>query len=295
MSTELQAWNPEKISLIQRTIAPTVTKDEFEMFIARCKQTGLDPIARQIYAISRYDGQVGGNKMTIQVSIDGMRLLAERSGKYAGQLGPLFCGEDGKEWYEVWTSNKPPYAAKVGILRSDFQQPLWSVAKYGEYVQTKKDGSPMNLWAKMPDLMLAKCAESLALRRAFPYETSGLYTREEMGQAENEVIEGEVSIAPAEQPVQPKAKPLLNGDGSPAFPQQAEDALQQAIAQVKKEFEEVYPDFVHKIHPTDWFDHFQRTALGYVPTELLSTDLGKLRQYLSDKKKKTAKAATSGK
>lgn len=292
MSMEVQVWSPEKVSLIQRTIAPTVTKDEFDMFIARCKQTGLDPIARQIYAISRYDGQVGGNKMTIQVSIDGMRLLAERSGKYAGQLGPLFCGEDGKEWYEVWTSTKPPYAAKVGILRSDFQQPLWSVAKYAEYVQTKKDGSPMNLWAKMPDLMLAKCAESLALRRAFPYETSGLYTREEMGQADNDVIEGEVREVPAEQPA---SKPLLNGDGSPAFPagQPKPDPLEQGIAQVKKEFEEMYPDFVKKIHPTDWFEHFQKTALGYVPSELLSADLAKLREYLN-KKKKPAKA-TSGK
>lgn len=287
MSTELQTWTPDKISLIQRTIAPSVSKDEFELFIARCKQTGLDPIARQIYAISRYDAQVGGNKMSIQVSIDGMRLLAERSGKYAGQLGPLFCGEDGKEWHEVWTAKEPPYAAKVGILRSDFQQPLWSVAKYAEYVQRKKDGAAMGLWAKMPDLMLAKCAESLALRRAFPYETSGLYTREEMAQADNEVIEGEVHEVNDQPKAAPGTEHLLNGDGSPAFPEQ--DALQQAIAQVKREFEEMYPDFVKKT--PEWFEHFQRTALGHVPSELLSADIGKLRGYLAKKRGK----ATSGK
>src|SRR5260221_896420 len=221
MSMEVQTWSPERISLIQRTIAPSVSKDEFDMFIERCKQTGLDPIARQIYAISRYDKQVGGNKMTIQVSIDGMRLLAERSGKYAGQVGPLWCDED-MQWKEVWLSNKPPLAAKVGVIRSDFKEPLFAVAKYSSYVQTGKDNQVYGLWAKMPDLMLAKCAESLALRRAFPAETSGFYTREEMGQADNEVIiEAQVSeVPPAAEKASahPGTEHLVNGNGSPAFP-----------------------------------------------------------------------------
>ncbi len=240
MSMEVQTWSPERISLIQRTIAPSVTKDEFDMFIERCKQTGLDPIARQIYAISRYDKQVGGNKMTIQVSIDGMRLLAERSGKYAGQVGPLWCDED-MQWKEVWLSNKPPLAAKVGVIRSDFKEPLFAVAKYASYVQTGKDNQVFGLWAKMPDLMLAKCAESLALRRAFPAETSGFYTREEMGQADNEVIiEAQVSEVPpaAEKPkAHPGTEHLVNGNGTPAFP-----AMPQAptLADITELFGKIY-------------------------------------------------------
>lgn len=169
--TDVQRWDREQIELIKTQIAPGVTDAELALFGEVCQKTGLDPFSRQVYAIKR------SGKMTIQTSIDGFRVIAERSRDYEGQTPKQWCGPDGV-WVDVWLSSDNPAAARVGVWRKGFREPLYAVATWAEYSQLSNP-----IWKKMGPHMLAKCAESLALRAAFPNDLSGLYTSDEMSTA----------------------------------------------------------------------------------------------------------------
>lgn len=167
----IASWDSEQVQIIKQQIAKGCSDGELALFGQVCQRTGLDPFSRQIYAISR------GGKMTISTSIDGFRTIAARSGLYGGSQTD-WCGDDGI-WYDVWLQNKPPAAAKTTVYRIGSPMPFVAVARFGAYEQSSNQ-----IWKKMPDLMLGKCSESLALRKAFPAELSGLYTTEEMQQSE---------------------------------------------------------------------------------------------------------------
>jgi len=188
----------DQMDLLKRTIAAGTSDDEFKLFIATANRLKLDPFARQIYAVVRPsfdpDTKQWERKMAIQVGIDGFRIVAGRTGQLDGQEGPYWCGDDGI-WVDAWLHDAPPAAARLVVYRRGSARGFTGVATYRSYVQTKKDGKPVKQWSQMPDVMLAKCAEALALRKAFPGDLGGVYSPEEMAQADNphpDAIDAEV-------------------------------------------------------------------------------------------------------
>lgn len=180
ISPKQSDWTPEQaqamLGMFNLGGAPVPV---LQSYFHICQTTGLDPFKRQIHLIERQ------GKWTPQTSIDGFRIIRDRSGVYDGDE-TLWCGDDGV-WVDAWIKPEPPTACKFNLYVKGRSRPVTAVARWVEYVQTRgKDGAVTHMWAKMAAHMLAKVAEALAIRKAFPDDTGGLYTDDEMAQALND-------------------------------------------------------------------------------------------------------------
>ncbi len=176
-------FTKEQRAILRDSFANGASESEFAVLMEVASQRCLNPFTRQIFFVKRWDGDKHREVWSPQVSIDGLRAIAERTSLYGGQDEPEFVEGAGDGAF--------PVLCKVRVYRKDWPRPAVGVAYWSEYVQTTRDKQtgktrPNAMWAKMPHAMLSKCAEALALRKAFPEECSGLYTDDEMGQASNE-------------------------------------------------------------------------------------------------------------
>jgi phage recombination protein Bet len=186
-----QHFNEGQLQLLKNTICRGSTDEEFQLFAHACRKTGLDPFMKQIYAVKRWDSGLKRQVMTIQVGIDGLRAIADKTGAYAPGRKPAY----------TYDANGKLVAATAYVkkrTRDGKWHEIEAEAFYAEYVATKKDGEANSFWETKPHIMLSKCAEALALRKAFPYELSGLYTTEEMMQADNGKTAQPISLTTVE-------------------------------------------------------------------------------------------------
>jgi len=181
-----QTFNDDQVKLIKSTIAKNATDDELQLFLYQAQKTGLDPLAKQIHFVKR------GQQMTIQTAIDGFRAIAARTGQHAGTSDGIFDGvAKDKDSY----GNPFERPEKASVIVKKIVQGLVTefsaTARWGEYFPGAKQGF---MWTKMPYTMLEKCAEAKALRKAFPEDLSGMYTNDEMQQADKKNIKAVNSV-----------------------------------------------------------------------------------------------------
>lgn len=161
---------------------------DLALFFHLAKRSGLDPFAKQIHMIGRrtkikvYDPQRRQQvddwvmKYTVQTGIDGYRVLGNRCAEERqdelDQDEPLWCGKD-RQWVDAWVDAETPPAAAKFVIRKN-GKPLCGTVMYAEYLQTDWNGNPNSTWKKRPAGQLAKCAEALAWRMAYPQDFSGI-------------------------------------------------------------------------------------------------------------------------
>ena len=225
---------PDQVDLIKSQIAVGATGDELKLFLHVADKSGLDPLSKQIYFIKR------SGKMTIQTAIDGFRSIADRTGQYISSEEPVF---------EEIGNNPVKATVTVGKIVQGVEGKFTASARWSEYYPGKSQGF---MWDKMPHTMLGKCAEALALRKAFPSQLSGLYTGDEMAQAGKDGIpnqsrninpkggskqlEESLKVEPTVEAIADTVKPMVLDIPTPVSKEDSVKAFEDAQSKLDESF-----------------------------------------------------------
>jgi phage recombination protein Bet len=231
-STAATTYSDAQLRLIRDTVARDCNPQEFDLFVTVARHAGLDPFRKQISAIVFSKDDPKKRRMSIITTIDGLRVIAARSQRYRPdedepefeidpELKDPLCNPAGlvKAKVRIWIAD---------AMREGGWKPVTGVAYWEEFAPIKDEasegydwvdtgefwddsgkpkrkkvpraGSEMvrkletgGNWGKMPRVMLAKCAEAQALRKAFPEDLSSLYEASELDRAQV------IDVTPTEQ------------------------------------------------------------------------------------------------
>jgi phage recombination protein Bet len=148
-------WTEEDKKLIRDTVAKGTSDSEFKLFLYTAAKYGLDPLVKQIWCV-----KYGNQPAAIFTGRDGFLSIAHRSGKFNGMETVALKDDKGNL-----------VGARCTVWRKDMEHPFVVEVSLNEYNTHKGN------WAKMPETMIKKVAESQCLRKAF--DVSGIYAPEE--------------------------------------------------------------------------------------------------------------------
>lgn len=191
--------NSSGLDILRRGGCRDLTNQEFDEFIRACENYGLDPFRKQIIPIVFSKNDDKKRKMEFIITRDGYRVIASRCGNYRPKSKPALFTYDESLRSETnpagivsvmvelyWQDHQGQWHPVAGEAYWDEYAPLEVVWEYdkdkGRREPTDKKKLADN-WAKMPRVMIEKCAESAALRAGWPEQFAGVYGEAEMEKA----------------------------------------------------------------------------------------------------------------
>ncbi len=234
----------DQYELVVRTVAKGLDENELGLFFYECKRRGVHPLDRMIYAIKRKDNSEEGAaaRVTFQCSIDYYRAAAEDTGKYLAQE-PVVFGEQmslskacksGAGHDDVVV---PEFATATVVRKNEEDgetMKISATAYFREYYPGERMG---HMWRKMPFGQLAKCAEALALRKAFPRKLGGLYVNEEVERPTDDIPFAKDTVKPKEKPLPAPSSPAPQQPREPGQDEGEGEAPQRTFWQIPNQMD----------------------------------------------------------
>lgn len=196
--SDLITFTAPQLKVIKDTVAKDTNPTEFNLFLEACRSYGLDPFRKQIHAVVYSKDNADKRKMTIIVSRDGLRVLAHRCRDYrpASEPAQIIYDKDAKgptnpkgivsATVKLWKQdNRGEWYPVIGEAYWDEYAPVTEEWAFDEESRKRKPTGKKTLdasgnWAKMPIVMITKCAESQALRAGWPETFGNIHAEEEM-------------------------------------------------------------------------------------------------------------------
>ncbi len=259
-------FDEEARRMLREMYGNEATELEFSVFLRIASPRRLDPFTRQIHFVPRND-MTGKRVWAVQVGIDGLRVIAERTGLADGQDEPEFVYDD-KDASKI-------VLARVRVWKKGVARPYVGVAHFAEYAQYKSGGGLTKMWNEKPHIMLGKCGEALGLRKAFPEDMSGLYVPEEMpGEMDGEIIKGK------REPAAPKA-----ATATPRQPVEATAGMRKAYRRILAEIGAVETGDDLELRLAGWNKAAKEAKIPMVPWK------NQIAEAIRDKREELAEVA----
>lgn len=201
-----------QMTLVRQTVAKDCNDGEFNLFMEAAKAYGLDPFRKQIMPLVFNKNDDKKRRMSIVVSRDGLRVIASRCQNYRpasepaeieydpelkGPLNPkgilmarifLWQQDNRGEWFKVVGEAYWDEFAPIGEKWAENEKGKWKPT--GEKVLDSSGN-----WARMPVVMITKCAEAQALRAGWPDQFSNVYVQEELDRAQRIDLDASQMVA----------------------------------------------------------------------------------------------------